>query len=120
MYEVIEDVKNNVRASIERELAGVATVDECCLDVLVFTMTIKVDGWKHNRIEISNGVNGIAFYVKSEEKDFTEPKETLIKPDENFWRIVSLPPAYAQGIGAMIREFIERAAEAATKKGVSL
>lgn len=120
MCEVTEEVKDNVRASIERELSGVASMDKCSLDLFVFKMIVKVDGWINSRIEISNGVNGIAFYVKSEEKDFSELKETLIKPDENFWRIVSLPPAYAQGIGVMIREFIERAAEAATKKGVSL
>ena len=120
MYEVAEEVKENVRASIECELSGVASVDEYSLDLLVFKMLVKVDGWRHSCIEISNDVNGIAFYVKSEEKDFTEHKETLIKPDENFWRIISLPPAYAQGIGVMIMEFIERVAEAATKKGVSL
>lgn len=120
MYEVTDEVKRNVRDSIERELSGVATVDECSLDLFVFKMIVKVDGWRHSSIEISNGGNGIAFYVKSEERDFAEPKVTLIKPEENFWRIVSLPPAYAQGIGAMIGEYIERVAETATKKRVSL
>ena len=120
MYEVTDEVKNNVRASIERELSGVASVDECCFDLLVFTIIVKVDGWSRSRIEISNDVNGIVFFVKSEEIDFTESKETLIKPDENFWRIVSLSPAYAQDIGGMIMKFIEQVAEVAEKQGVSL
>lgn len=120
MYEVTEEVKNNVSASIERELFGVAIVDECRLDLLVFKMTVKVDGWRQIRFEITTDDNGIVFCVKSECKEFTVRRKTLIKPDENFWRIVSLPPAYAQSIGAMIRDFIERVAEAATKKGVSL
>lgn len=120
MYEVTEEVKNNVRASIERELFGVAIVDECRLDLLVFKMTVKVDGWRQSRFEITTDDNGIVFCVKSECKEFTVRRKTLIKPDENFWRIVSLPPAYAQGIGAMIREFIERVAESAEKHGVLL
>ena len=37
MYEVTEEVKNNVRASIECELAGVASVDEHSLGLFVFT-----------------------------------------------------------------------------------
>ena len=66
MYEVTEEVKNNVRASIVRELFGVAIVDECRLDLLVFKMTVKVDGWRQSRLEITTDDNGIEFCVKSE------------------------------------------------------
>ena len=120
MFKITDEDKRLVLDSIRRELEGVAIVDECRLDLLVFKMTVKVDGWRQSRFEITTNDNGIVFCVKSECGEFTERRKTLIKPDENFWRIVSLPPAYAQGIGVMIREFIERAAEAATKKGVSL
>ena len=117
----VEDVaREKAIDSITRELAGVATVDENNLGLLVFDMVVKVDGWRQSRFEITTGYSGIEFYVKSKSKAFTARRKTLIKPDENFWRIVSLPPAYAQGIGAMIREFIERVTEAATKRGVSL
>ena len=120
MFKITDEDKRLVLDSIRRELEGAAIVDECRLDLLVFKMTVKVDGWRQSRFEITTNDNGIVFCVKSECGEFTERRKTLIKPDENFWRIVSLPPAYAQGMGVMIREFIERAAEAATKKGVSL
>lgn len=121
MCEVAEEIKNKVRASIERELSGIASVNECTLDLFVFKMTVKVDGWKHTtRFEITNDADGIVFLLNAEQKEFTARKKTQIKPDENFWRIVGLPPAYAQGIGVMIRDFMSSVAKAASEKGVSL
>ena len=117
----VEDVaREKAIDSITRELAGVATVDENNLGLLVFDMVVKVDGWRQSRFEITTDDNGIVFCVKSECREFTVRRKTLIKPDENFWRIVSLPPAYALGIGVMIRDFIESVAETAAKYRVLL
>ena len=71
-------------------------------------------------LEITNDADGIVFLLNAEQKEFMARKKTQIKPDENFWRIVGLPPAYAQGIGVMIRDFMSSVAKAAAEKGVSL
>ena len=44
MFKITDEGKRLVLDSIRHELEGVAIVDECRLDLLVFKMTVKVDG----------------------------------------------------------------------------
>ena len=119
-YVINEDAKSRVVETMKNELSGIADVSGYAFDMDIFSIEMRIMGWRNGWANIDRGPMGLVFSVGTGVNELLAQKQTSIMPNDKFWLLLNSDDSLLKDISKTIKELVGKAKQKALKSGVEL